>query len=68
VQTKAKFRARRIMTWLRDTWAEMDYAQRRLVELRTGIPALGIARERADIDELEAVYALPPREPEHGLD
>jgi hypothetical protein len=41
-------------------WEELDYAQRRLLEIRTGIP-FGEddkrARRRAEIDELEALYA-----------
>jgi hypothetical protein len=43
------------------TWGELDYAQRRLLEIRTGIPNLtppkrpGISQS---VSELEALYAL----------
>jgi hypothetical protein len=41
-------------------WRELDYAERRMFELRTGIPFTA-ATKRAEanrvIDELEAVYA-----------
>ena len=42
-------------------WAEMDYAQRRLFEIRTGIPASGrdeAARPATTVDELETLYEL----------
>jgi hypothetical protein len=40
---------------VREIWAELDYAQRRLFELRTGVDA---GRPRTlTIDELEAMYA-----------
>jgi hypothetical protein len=54
----------RIIAWLRDTWAELDYAQRRMFELNLAIPALRPPPDRADVDELEALYALPSRDPE----
>jgi hypothetical protein len=40
-------------------WAELDYAQRRMFEVRTGGPSLERAerlRSRAVIDELEAQF------------
>jgi hypothetical protein len=50
---------RRTVGYVKDLWAELDYAQRRLLEIQTGMP---IQRERArvqaEIDELEALYAL----------
>ena len=53
-------RAGRAITSVRRMWAELDYAQRRLLEIRTGIP-FGTermhTRKRAEIDELEALYA-----------
>ena len=64
VRTKTKPRVRRIVAWLRDTWAELDYAQRRMIELNLAIPALRPPPDRADVDELEALYALPSREPD----
>ena len=63
MRTTTKRRASRIIAWLRDTWAELDYAQRRMIELNLAIPALRPPRDRADVDELEALYALPSREP-----
>lgn len=33
-------RVSRITTRVRKIWAELDYAQRRLLEIRTGIPDL----------------------------
>lgn len=63
-----KRRASRIIGWLRDAWAELDYAQRRMFELNTAIPALRPPRDRADVDALEALYALPSREPGDGFE
>ncbi|HTX12851.1 MAG TPA: hypothetical protein VME22_29815 [Solirubrobacteraceae bacterium] len=67
-------RARRIVRHLRETAAELDYAQRRLLEIRTGIPLTPEterALARVQIARLEALYARPdtdaepdcPREP-----
>jgi hypothetical protein len=36
-------RARRIVSRINATWAELDYAQRRMLEIRTGTP--GLARK-----------------------
>ena len=68
MRTTTKRRASRIIAWLRDTWAEVDYAQRRMIELNLAIPALRPPRDRADVDELEALYALPSREPDDELE
>ena len=68
MRTKTKPRVRRIIAWLRDTWAEFDYAQRRMIELRMVIPTLRIPPDRSAIDELEALYALPSREPDDELE
>lgn len=62
--TTTKPRVSRIIAWLRDTWAELDYAQRRMIELNMAIPSLRIPPGRSVIDELEALYALPSREPD----
>jgi hypothetical protein len=48
---------RRAFRRVKQTWSEMDYAQRRLFELRTGIPVTDAGR-RATIDKLERAYAL----------
>jgi hypothetical protein len=54
--------ASRIIVWLRETWAEMDYANRRMIELRNRSPLLMPPAGR-QIDELETLYALPSQEP-----
>ena len=68
MRTKTKRRVRRIIAWLRDTWAELDYAQRRMIELRMVTPTLRIPPERSAIDELEALYALPARDRDDGFE
>jgi hypothetical protein len=65
MRTRVISRASRIIAWLRETWDEMDYAQRRLIELRTGVPMLRVPSVRSEVDELEDLYALPSRDPEH---
>ena len=62
--TTTKPRVSRIISWLRDTWAELDYAQRRMIELNLAIPPLRTPPRRSSIDDLEALYALPSREPD----
>ena len=62
MRTTSKPRVGRIIAWLRDTWAELDYAQRRMIELNTVTPPLRLPPGRSSIDELEALYALPSRE------
>ena len=64
MRTTTKPRVSRIIAWLRDTWAELDYAQRRMIELNTAIPPLRPPPGRSSIDEFEALYALPSREPD----
>lgn len=42
-------------------WDELDYAQRRSFELRTGVPVLPVDRRprlRGTVEELEALYAF----------
>jgi len=52
-------RIKRTARRLQRIWSELDYAQRRSFEMRTGVPAG--ARRRATIsrtvDELERLYA-----------
>lgn len=58
----AQSRGRRTVDFVKETWAEFDYAQRRLLEIQTGRP---MQRERrkvqAQLDGLEALYALEHR-------
>lgn len=68
MRTKLTSRATKIIAWLRETWAEMDYAQRRMIELRAGVPLLRVSAVRAEVDQLEALYALPSRDPDHHDD
>lgn len=58
----------RITGWLRRAWVGLDYAQRRMLELKMGIPSGATRRSRGRVDELEAWYALEAREPSHGLE
>lgn len=64
-------RAPRVIGRLREIVAEVDYAQRRLLEIQTGIPltrATERALARAQIARLEALYASPGPDPEPGHD
>ena len=56
-------RPSRVISWLQETWAEMDYANRRMLELRFGSPLVNPPTGR-QIDELEALYALPSQTPD----
>jgi hypothetical protein len=58
------FRASRMVAWIRRSWAEIDYAERRMFELRTGTSLLMTTPRPARIEELEALYALEARESE----
>jgi hypothetical protein len=54
-------RLRRIFSHVMETWTELDYAQRRLLEIRTGIPNLTPPKRpriSRRVSELEALYAL----------
>ncbi len=57
-------RVKQVIGRVQATWSQLDYAQRRLFEIRTGVPVVN--REdgpRAGIDELEALFALEPNDP-----
>ena len=62
--TATKTGVKRTIERVKGALAEVDYAQRRLFEIRTGVP-VGSADERdrpaTSVDELEALY-------EHGQD
>lgn len=50
---------KRLVRRFRRVWAELDYAQRRVFEIRTGVP-VGPGKGRRisrTIDELERLYA-----------
>ena len=64
MRTTTKSRVRRVIARLRDTWAELDYAQRCMIELNLATPPLRTPPGRSSIDELEALYALPSRAPD----
>jgi hypothetical protein len=48
-------RARHLARRARRTWSELSYAQRRLFEIRTGLPPAG-PRFSVSADELERHY------------
>ena len=61
MSTSILSRLRRIFSRVARTWAELDHAQGRLLEIRTGIPNLTPAKRRRisrRVGELEALYAL----------
>jgi hypothetical protein len=56
-----KIHARRTLSALRNTLADMNYAQRRLQEIRLGLPLEEPRRSRLgreQVDQLEALYRL----------
>ena len=62
-----KTRTRRKIRRIRNTAADMNYAQRRLVEVKLGIsPEESRYRssKRREIEELEALFELEPVTPE----
>ncbi len=55
---------RRFLSRVRRALGEMDYAQRRSFELRTGVPLTVRGEDpvtRAKINELERLFSLSPR-------
>ena len=67
MKTGLKSAVTRVIRWIRETWAELDYAQHRMIELQLGTPPPQLPREASELEELERLYALPAREPGHGL-
>lgn len=58
MSTSVLSRLRRIFSRATQTWAELDYAQRRLLEIRTGVPNLtppSHPRISRHVTELEAL-------------
>ena len=57
--------ASRTFGHIRDAVSDMNYAQRRLLEIRLGMPPRRNVgrRARLQIEELEALYQLEPRTP-----
>jgi hypothetical protein len=45
MRTSSKSRFRRAVEWIKSFWDEVDYAQRRLLEIQTGRP-MGKRRSR----------------------
>jgi hypothetical protein len=58
--TATKTGIRHTIERVKRAWTEMDYAQRRLFEIRTGVAVrqAGKRTERATVDELESLYEL----------
>ncbi len=54
-----KTRTRRAVKRVKQIWSEIDYAQRRAFELRTGIPVIEPRRARIarSVEDLERLYA-----------
>jgi hypothetical protein len=63
MKTGLKSGVSRVVRWIRETWAELDYAQHRMIELQLGIPPLRVPPGQSELEELEHLYALPAREP-----
>jgi hypothetical protein len=68
MRTRVISRAGRILACLRETWDEVDYANRRMIELRMAPLSLRVPPVCVKADELEAMYALPSRAPDHGCE
>ena len=58
MKTTSHSRLRRAGHRIKVIWSEMDYAQRRLFEIRTGIDV--DRRGKRSQAELDALYAVPP--------
>jgi len=57
-------RVKQVIGRVQETWSEFDYVQRRLFEIRTGVPVVNREeRHRVGVDELEALFALEPNDP-----
>ncbi len=59
MKTKSPSHISHVIGRIKSAWSEMDYAQRRMFEIRTGIPVEGPQprrRPRPTVDELETLY------------
>ena len=66
MSTTPKRNVSRSITRIKEVWRELDYAQRRSFELRTGLSfdkPVRDARSRAEIQQLESLYDLPAYDP-----
>ncbi len=64
METVTHPRVKQVIGRIHETWSELDRAQRRLFEIRTGVPVVNRdVSHSARIDELEALYALEPGDP-----
>jgi hypothetical protein len=54
-----KFRTKRAIRRIRQVWSELGYAQRRLFEIRTGVPVRFGQRPKISrsVEELERLWA-----------
>ncbi len=62
-----KTRAKRAIGHLKQVWDDMDYAQRRLIELNFEVPleaSTASRGARSEIAQLEALYRLEARTPD----
>ena len=59
VMTSATSRVKRVVRRARRVWAELEYGQRRMFEIQTGVSVRPERRPRISrsIDELERLYA-----------
>jgi hypothetical protein len=57
--TSATSKTKGAVRWLKRLWAELDYAERRAFEIRTGVPVHPSRRTQISrtVDELERLYA-----------
>ncbi|HZO78559.1 MAG TPA: hypothetical protein VFB39_10990 [Solirubrobacteraceae bacterium] len=63
MSTTPKRNVSRSITRIKEVWRELDYAQRRSLELRTGLSFDKPVRDARSIQELESLYDLPAYDP-----
>lgn len=60
MKTMTESRTSHTIGRVKQIWSELDYAQRRLFEIRTGVPSTAPGKrptDQARVDELERLYA-----------